>query len=293
MLPKLGESILVTGGTSALGDILMPRLLARFPEVTVIVRSEASRAQVARHSAKIVEWDLESGTTAPRVRASHLLHIGGIRHASAACQLALSAGAKHIVAISSASASAPGHPNRGWVRAGEDALSSTGVATTILRPTMIYGSPRDRNVRRLYSLLQRLPAIPRFVGGGLMMPVFADDLASAIEECIARELTGTRAVAGPAPLTFGSMVGAIAKIGHLRQLPVTVPVPLLSFTAKRLTRISGSTTHALQMLALDRVVDTPGAAGFDYSPTTFADGLALALPRYKFGTLVDTDPSDS
>jgi len=280
-------SILLTGGSSPLGDVLVPRLLRRYSSVTAIVRSDEAGDRLADQGLDVLRWDLESEFAPPRVAASHLLHVGGIMHAGAAKRLAQSSDVRHIVAISSASATMEGHPNRDWIIAAETCLLDSEIMTTILRPTMIYGSPRDRNVRRLYSLLSHLPAIPRFVGGGLLMPVFADDLVSAVEESLALSVTGTFAVAGPNPITFGSMVDSIATFGGMRQIPIPVPVPLMSFVAKKLSWMSGKSIHALQMLALDRVVEPPSEAGFEYLPTSFSDGLMIALRRYQTGAVGD------
>ena len=57
----------------------------------------------------------------------------------------------------------------------------------------------------------------------------------------------------------------------------------MSFLAKRLSWISGKNIHALQMLALDRVVEAPSDAGFEYVATDFSAGLAIALQRYHTG----------
>jgi uncharacterized protein YbjT (DUF2867 family) len=61
----------------------------------------------------------------------------------------------------------------------EDAIRDSDLDFRILRPTMIYGAPGDRNVERLLRAASRWPALP-VVGGGrrMVQPVFVDDLAA-------------------------------------------------------------------------------------------------------------------
>ena len=54
------------------------------------------------------------------------------------------------------------------------------VAFTILRPSMIYGTPRDRNMVRLLQWLERFPVVPSPLGITPQQPVHVDDLVSAI-----------------------------------------------------------------------------------------------------------------
>src|SRR3712207_7109590 len=54
-------------------------------------------------------------------------------------------------------------------------------AWTILRPSMIYGSERDRNVHRLLRFLDRSPVFPIFgPGTNLWQPVYHEDCARGV-----------------------------------------------------------------------------------------------------------------
>ena len=59
------------------------------------------------------------------------------------------------------------------------------LSVTIIRPTMIYGGPGDRNVERVARQLQRLRFFPLVGRGvGLRQPVHADDLAAAVVQVV-------------------------------------------------------------------------------------------------------------
>src|SRR5262249_47967900 len=69
----------------------------------------------------------------------------------------------------------------------EDAVRGSGPPWTIVRPTMIYGDPGDRNLIRLIRWVDRFPAIPVFGPGTFrLQPVHADDLAVAVVALLER-----------------------------------------------------------------------------------------------------------
>ncbi len=71
------------------------------------------------------------------------------------------------------------------LRDAEQTLAATaearGTALTLLRPTLIYGNGRDRNLSRLVSLARRWRVLPLPSGAvGLRQPVHVEDVASAV-----------------------------------------------------------------------------------------------------------------
>ena len=243
------ETVLVTGGTSPLGDVLMPRLISSFDSVIGVVRSREAATRMTDLGASYAIWDLNSETPPPVLKADILVHGAGIRLAQGATILGRACGTDTNVAISSASAMAPSHPSRAELLSAE--RSFTGLPRAmILRPTMIYGSPRDNNVRRLNLVLARLPAVPRFTGGARITPVLVDEL------CLAA--------------------------GH-RRVRVSVPVPMLAYVGRATRRHFGKVAHALEMLVVDRSASAPNEVGFSYSPTELSAGIRLALHRYQSG----------
>src|SRR5699024_9502827 len=65
------------------------------------------------------------------------------------------------------------------------------VDITLLRPTMIYGSLKDKNMSRLIRVVDKFPIFPVFGRGkNLMQPVTAQDLGKAYYDVILnREIT--------------------------------------------------------------------------------------------------------
>ena len=63
----------------------------------------------------------------------------------------------------------------------EEKIKNSDLKYTIIRPTMIFGTLRDRNIIRLIKWVNRYPIIPVFQKGeALQQPVFVKDVALAI-----------------------------------------------------------------------------------------------------------------
>lgn len=123
--------------------------------------------------------------------------------------------------MSSASSVVEGYPNRDWLLAAEAALMAAAPNSTVVRPTMIYGSARDRNLFRLCKLLRRTRLAPRVSGGAYLMPVFVDDVAAAIIELVDDGAsTCVRPISGPAQVTFGDVLDELCRAGGIKQLPL-------------------------------------------------------------------------
>ncbi len=125
------------------------------------------------------------------------------------------------------------------VLSGEAALLGSGRAGVMLHPTMIYGAQGENNVRRLASLLRRLPVMP-LPGGGrfLVQPIHQDDVTRCIRAALAHRWPGPRTlvIAGPQPVRYGDFVRAVAVAAGLRK-PVILPFPAAPLIlAARLTR---------------------------------------------------------
>ncbi|MGY1601177.1 hypothetical protein [Geodermatophilus sp. SYSU D00815] len=124
---------------------------------------------------------------------------------------------------------------------------------------MIFGAPTDRSIRLLAARLRRLPAVPRPTGGGLVQPVFVDDVAVAVVELGDRhgdvQLDAVLPLGGARRLTLGELVDDLARRLGVRRLPIRLSINAMAGLTKR----SGLSErhralHAVAMLTTDRVV---------------------------------------
>src|SRR5207244_6121463 len=90
----------------------------------------------------------------------------GFGHAPSIVGSAIAAGIRRAVFISTTAVETTLSASTKSVRlAAEEIIRNSGLAYTILRPTMIYGTSRDRNICRLIRYVNRWPIIPVFVDG--------------------------------------------------------------------------------------------------------------------------------
>jgi nucleoside-diphosphate-sugar epimerase len=281
METKAPYDVLVTGGTSPLGDHLLPPLVESGRRILATARTAAAASSLEQHGVDVAWHEFGTALRMPKARATVILHLAGIRFASELIPLARDVCAARTIAVSSASATAVNHPQRDSILAAEERISALRISTAILRPTMIYGSSRDRNIRRLHRLVDPLPGVPYLRGGGLIMPVFIDDVVRAIMETLDDSVSGVRPVGGPQPVRIGDVVDALCDVNSKPRVPLRLNVDFLASVANRVVRNPGKAMHALQMLTQDRIVAPPPEAGFRYATTPLVHGVALAVGRYE------------
>ena len=150
-------------------------------------------------------------------------------------------GARRVVALSSTSrfakAASPEPAERATVAQlidGEQQLTDwaarSGAQAVVLRPTLVYGWGRDKNISHIAGFIRRFGFFPVFgAATGLRQPVHVDDVA---EVCLAA-LTAGRAVSrsynvsGAEVLSYREMVARVfAALGRRQRL---LPVPLWMF----------------------------------------------------------------
>jgi uncharacterized protein YbjT (DUF2867 family) len=278
----------VTGASGFLGRRVVPRLVARGDTVTALARSRTAADTVVRLGAEPLAGDLDDPASVDAAfvasGAEVLVNLAslGFGHAPTIVAAAEEAGLHRAVFVSTTAIFTTLPARSKAVRtAAEDVVRSSALDWTILRPTMIYGAPDDRNLARLLRLLRRVPVLP-VPGGGhrLQQPVHVDDLADAIVACLDRPATIGRAydLAGPEPLTFREVIAAAgAAVGRR---PRVVPVPLgpavaALRVAERVLPDPRLRAEQLERLAEDKAFPIDAARrdlGFD--PRPFAAGIA-------------------
>ena len=173
-------------------------------------------------------------------------------------------------------------------KAAEAAIISSGLETTIIRPTMIYGTPGDRNIIRLVQWLDRWPVLPVFGNGrSLQQPVHVSDVAWAIVQALESSVTIGRAfnISGADPLTYNDVIRVISQALGRRVQCFHIPVsPIV--TALQISESFGLTLpiKAEQVLRLneDKVFSHMEAAdAFGYTPMSFDQGIRREVELFR------------
>lgn len=158
--------------------------------------------------------------------------------------------------------------------AAERIVQSSKLDWTILRPTMIYGTARDRNISRLLRYLHRWPVFP-VCGDALWQPIFVDDLADAVVAALDSpgSIRQSYNLAGAAPLRFSALVRTAARAVGRQVLLVRVPIELAVLGA-RVTRVVSP--EQVRRLAEDKAFDSsPARRDFGFAPRPFEAGVRL------------------
>jgi uncharacterized protein YbjT (DUF2867 family) len=278
--------LMVTGGSGFLGGYVLREAAGRGHEVVALARSQAAAGTVTALGARPVSGDLNDARsladafTAAGCDALINLASLGFGHASVIIGTAGRAGIKRAVFVSTTAVTTTLPANSKRVRlAAEQSISESALDWTILRPTMIYGDPGDRNLSRLLPLLRRVPVLPVPGGRHLQQPVHAADVAYAVMAAAERPEAAlhTYDVAGPEPLTFTELLRTAARAVASRTRFVPVPLSPVLAAARGYELLSRSPrirAEQVRRLAEDKAFAIDDAMrDLDYAPRSFAEGI--------------------
>ncbi len=293
--------VAITGGSGFLGSHTARALLGAGHEVVLV--SRGSRRVAPREGLSVVRADVIAG--------------GGLAEAFAGCEAvvhlvaiirekgkqtfdsvirkgtdnvvgaAAAAGTRHLVYVSAIGADPdPRFPYHYAKWMAEQALRSSGIPFTTLRPSLIFG-PGDGFFTTLAGLVRHsIPVLPvAGDGGALFQPIAIDDVV----ECVLRSLQRGPAlreieIGGPEQLTYEQIIDIIHDaIGAGLRFKVHVPVPVLMPVAAVMDRVLRNppvTPAQLRMLARHNItrIDSVQRA-FGFAPTPFRGNAAYLAGR--------------
>ena len=285
--------VLVTGATGFTGSRLVPLLLQNGYQVRVFVRPTSDRSPL---SALTVEWatgDFANPETftAAMHGVDALVNIAslGFGHAESILKSMKEAGVRRGIFISTTAIFTQLNAVSKSIRlAAEEAIQTSGLDYTILRPTMIYGSKRDRNMWRLIRLLRITPIMPIFGDGeSLQQPIFVDDVAQAVLLALKNDMTIGKSynIAGKAPLSYNQVIDTVASaLGkrvwklHLPYMPI---VRALQFTERMKLRLPIKAEQVLRLNENKAFSYEEAQKDFDFNSRSFEEGIRTEIQANK------------
>jgi nucleoside-diphosphate-sugar epimerase len=283
--------VFVTGGTGFTGSHVLPLLLKNGYEVRCLYRPTSDRSVPLRAQPDI-EWTLGDVSDSQTLSASMqgtdaLVNIAslGFGHADSIIRAAQTARIKRAIFVSTTAIFTQLNAKSKNVRlAAERAIETSGLEYTILRPTMIYGSPRDRNMWRLIRFMRYSPMIPIFGDGNyLQQPIYVGDVAQAILSCLCNDQTIGKSynIAGKYPLTYNQVIDAIAGQMNKRIWKIHVPsapvVSLLKFFERLHIPFPIKAEQVLRLNENKGFNYEEAQKDFGFNPLEFIDGIRLEL----------------
>ena len=271
--------ILVTGATGFVGMSVVRALRTRGRDVRCLVRSPARARRIVDYGVELAYGDVTDPPSVARamVGVDAVVHLVAIirergkrtfdlvnRQATETVAYeARQAGVRHMVHVSAIGAQDnPAYPYLQSKWQGEQAVLRSGVAYTILRPSLLFGAG-DEFVNTLAGLVRALPIVP-VAGSGksLLQPISVEEVGAIVAEVAGSPRFGGRTIeiGGPQRLTYDEIVDIVKRTLGVRRLKVHLPLSLV-FGAVRIMEAvipnPPATTNQLRMLALDNVTDEP------------------------------------
>ena len=273
----------MTGARGLTGAAIVARL-AKHAEVVALVRPGAPatepdpRIEIVRGDCT----DAEAMTSA-LAGCEVLVHGAGIRLVPALVRASFR-DVRRLIAISSAGVYSRSREAARDYLAGENALSQVRAVVGIVRPTMIYGAHRDRNIHHVIAFAARWGFLPLFGDGSApIQPVHYADLADFVTAFALDGLQGTVDVGGPEPLSVRDaeveVLQGLGREPRLMRLPVQ-PFVAVSGALDRLRR--SRLRERFDRLSEDRSVDVSTAIALTgVTPRPFRLGVRQEIDEMR------------
>lgn len=297
-MPDDGKPVLITGATGFVGGHLAARLVADGHRIKCLVRRPGHpRAAYLRGlGADLAVGDIldrdslneaAQGCKAvihlvgiiiePRGATFEQIHVEGTRNVLAATA---AAGIRRYVHMSALGAG-PGGETRYQLTKweAEEAVRSSGLDSTIFRPSIIYG-PGGEFINMLLRQARLLPLVPVIGDGNYrLQPVSVHDVAACFSLALTSDKTIGEAyeLGSPEALTYNEMVRAVCRAMGKKRALVHLPLALVRPVVRLLEKILPMppvTTDQLKMLLQGNVCDVSRMReAFGIEPVGFEEGI--------------------
>jgi nucleoside-diphosphate-sugar epimerase len=268
--------ILVIGAAGLTGAEVCRVLVARGHSLVGLTRRPESSVRIPDGVERVVVDCRETEAVSERLAGIDVVvHVAGILFGEDLAR-ARGIGDMKLIVVSTAGIYSAHRASVDAYRRNEAALRAVSMRLTVVRPTMIYGSGRDRNVHHVIGWARRWGLLP-IVGRGdqRIQPIHYADVAAALASFAERPVTGTFDAGGGAALTVHD--AAVAIFGALGRPPrlVSVPRVLALGAARGVDAVRGSRwAERIERLTEDRSVDNSAlVAVTGLVPRDFATGL--------------------
>jgi uncharacterized protein YbjT (DUF2867 family) len=255
------KNILVLGGTGYVGRALCERLVERNGggggRVTVPTRRRRHGDRIATlPTVELLPADVHDEATLRRLLAGQdaVVNLVAILHGSAAAfqhvhvdlprKLAAACGAAGVRRLVHVSALGVG-PNSpsNYLRSkteGEAVLKSAGLDLTLLRPSVIFGA-EDKFLNVFAQLQQVAPVMPLGGSDARFQPVWVEDVASAIANCLDQPDSVGRTIecTGPTVYTLSELVRLAGRWSGAERPQIPLPGALARLQALVLEMLPG------------------------------------------------------
>ena len=281
--------ILVTGATGLTGSLFLNHLAEVNPgaEVDCLVRSTSDRRSIEHLNLNLSYFigDSETSQTWDELLSKYtpetIIHIASIRHVPVILQSLEKAGkSPRFIVIGTTGVYSQYNHYSATYKNIETQLANYPGSCCLLRPTMIYGSHRDKNLHKLILFCDHYQFFPIFgQGNNLLQPIHAEDLAQALISVLLNpNITGAYDLSGGTVITLVELIALVEKILEKSVYPLPIPYALGLWSATIIEKILGkrSPIRREQVLRLQEDKAYPHESAtkdFDFNPRSLDIGL--------------------
>ncbi len=311
------RTVVITGITGKSGQYFLTRLLQEYESVAeyrfkIVCRKNGSKNQAGydllekatatkKLHLEIVEVDLRAAAEIEKLfdePVDMLFHIASVKLTLPIVPIALKKGVDNIVMVhttgiySKYKKAGEGYrqiEKRVAALVEEYRAQGREIATTVLRPTMIYGDLQDGNVATFIKMVDKYRLFPTVKGARYdLQPVWCKDLGDAYYEVFTRwETTKNKEyiLSGAEPIQLREMFIEIGKQLGVKNTFLSVPFWLAytgAWVVYCLTFGKKDYREKVQRLVEPRAYGHELASkDFGYAPAAFAEGVAEEIEAYK------------
>ncbi|MDW4067053.1 NAD(P)-dependent oxidoreductase [Staphylococcus saprophyticus] len=291
--------LLITGANGHSGRIFLENLEKehpkKFDEVNIVVRKNNlddfitnSTLNIIKHQGDLNDYEFVNKITQD---IDVILHIAGIQTSKILFEKSVQNKVNWIIAIHTTGRYSKFKSASAEYIEIEDQLLELRekINITILRPTMIYGSKRDKNMNRLIKFIDRFPIYPIFGNGNnLMQPVNAKDLARSYIQVIEKsEATKNENynLSGKYPEKYKNLINTVSKYLNKKviviKLPIFLSYYLVKFSRNIIPKFPLNEEQVLRMKEDKDFTHLKATEDFGYNPMSFEEGIKEEINEYK------------
>lgn len=278
-------NVLVTGAAGLTGGAIVRSLIARDHRVTALVHRPEVLPRLPQGVASFVGDCADTATMEAALREQDVcVHGAGILLGGALAPLAGLRKLRGLVVLSSAGVYSRHRASATAYRAGEAAILDAFPTAYVLRPTMIYGSRRDRNIHHVIGFAARFRALPIFGSGTAhLQPIHYEDLAAATVALIGGEEGAVIDAGGERPVALRELLLEVFAALDLRPRLLRLPLGPAIAGATVIDAVRGSRwRERFERMTEDRQVDNGSLiARTGVRPRSFSDGLAAEVREMR------------
>jgi nucleoside-diphosphate-sugar epimerase len=299
--------ILVTGGTGTIGSRLVKELVKGKNKVRVLTLPNDPKTSVLEDiDCEIVYGDITDSQTIKNIckgvkTVYHLaaiiisyktdeivdINIEGTRNL---VTKSLNAGVNHFIYVSSVSAVWPEGSEYAYSKKTAESIvkSQNKMASTIVRPTLIYGCDEGQEFMMFLKYLKMYPIV-FFIGRGKARkkPILADDVVTGLTKIVNNPRTygKTYNFSGSEEITIWNLAKLMLKHQGLSKQFIAVPVPICKFIAAIMERGMKEpplTNYAISRILQDAAPDNSAVKeDLDFNPIGITKGMDICYPISK------------